>query len=150
MTQTPFDREEADAQWGKKNIEEIRRLMEQRLAEQKEQHHGGNKMDRNRRNHGVRSLRVCAERHPGAWKRDEQKRAQSGGERNYRDFREDKVLQLRQFQIALRKLRLLSSKDDGARTELNVTKTIERHVTGADGWSLSWRDRERTRRSFCC
>ena len=125
MTQTPFDREEADAQWGKKNIEEIRRLMEQRLAEQKEQHHGGNKWIGTggttafgHSGYAQKGIRV----HGSGMSRSALKVA---GERNYRDFREDKVLQLRQFQIALRKLRLLSSKDDGARTELNVTKTIE-------------------------
>lgn len=126
MTQTPFDREEADAQWGKKNIEEIRRLMEQRLAEQKEQHHGGNKWIGTggttafgHSGYAQKGIRV----HGSGMSRSALKVA---GERNYRDFREDKVLQLRQFQIALRKLRLLSSKDDGARTELNVTKTIEK------------------------
>ena len=126
MTQTPFDREEADAQWGKKNIEEIRRLMEQRLAEQKEQHHGGNKWIGTggttafgHSGYAQKGIRV----HGSGMSRSALKVA---GERNYRDFREDKVLQLRQFQIALRKLRLLSSKDDGARTELNVTKSIEK------------------------
>ena len=69
MTQTPFDREEADAQWGKKNIEEIRRLMEQRLAEQKEQHHGGNKWIGTGGTTAFGHSGVCAERHPGAWKR---------------------------------------------------------------------------------
>lgn len=126
MTQTPFDKEEADAAWGKMDIEEIRRLMEQRLAEQKEQHHGGNKWVGTggttafgHSGYAPKGIRV----HGAGMNRSALKVA---AERNYKDFREDKVLQLRQFQVALRKLRLLSSREDGAKTELNVTKTIEK------------------------
>ena len=47
-------------------------------------------------------------------------------QRNYRDFRDDAVIQIRQFQVALKKLRLLSCREDGPKTELNVEKTIEK------------------------
>lgn len=126
MTQTPFDKEEADAVWGNLEIEEIRRRMEERLAEQKEQHHGGNKWVGTggttafgHSGYAPKGIRV----HGAGMNRSALKIA---SERGFRDFREDKALQIRQFQVALRKLRLLSGKEDGARTELNVTKTIER------------------------
>lgn len=48
------------------------------------------------------------------------------GERKYRDFRDDKVLDNRQFQLALRKLRQFSTKLDIPRTELDIDGTIEK------------------------
>ena len=46
------------------------------------------------------------------------------GARKYRDFREDKVIDNRQFQMALRKLRQYSTKLDIPRTELDIDGTI--------------------------
>ena len=46
------------------------------------------------------------------------------GARKYRDFREDKVIDNRQFQMALRKLRQYSSKLDIPKTELDIDGTI--------------------------
>ena len=46
------------------------------------------------------------------------------GERKFRDFRNDKVLDNRQFQVALRKLRQFSSRLDIPRTELDIDETI--------------------------
>lgn len=134
LTQTSFDKEETDAVWGKLDILEIRRLMEQRLAEQKEQHHGGSKWIGTggttafgHSGYAPKGIRV----HGSGMNRSA---LQVAAERNYRDFREDKVLQLRQFQIALRKLRLLSCKEDGAKTELSVEQTIDK--TCAQGGRL--------------
>lgn len=125
MAQTPFDKEETDAVWGKMSLEEIRRLMEQRLSEQKEQHHGGNKWVGTggttafgHSGYAPRGIRVHGDG-MGRWA------LKVAGERNFRDFRDDKVLQVRQFQVALRKLRLLSSREEGAKTELAVEKTID-------------------------
>ena len=47
------------------------------------------------------------------------------GARKYRDFRNDKVLDNRQFQMALRKLRQFSSKLDIPETELDIGGTID-------------------------
>lgn len=125
LVQTPYDKEEVDAIWGDKSLEEIRRMMAERLEEQKEQHHGGTKWVGTGGNtaygHGgyaPKGIRV----HGAGMNRSA---LQVAAERNYRDFRDDKVLQLRQFQVALRKLRLLSCREDGAKSELNVTKTID-------------------------
>lgn len=48
------------------------------------------------------------------------------GEQRYRDFREDKVLDNRQFQMALRKLRQFSTKLDIPRSELDIDGTIDK------------------------
>ncbi|MCI8523667.1 MAG: VWA containing CoxE family protein [Lachnospiraceae bacterium] len=47
------------------------------------------------------------------------------GARKYRDFRNDKVLDNRQFQMALRKLRQFSSKLDIPETELDINGTVD-------------------------
>lgn len=126
MTQTPFDKDEVDHVWGSMGLEEIRRLMEQRLMEQKEQHHGGTKWVGTGGNtafghsgYAPKGIRV----HGSGMNRSA---LQVAAERRYRDFREDKVLQIRQFQVALRKLRLLSCREDGAKTELDVAETIDK------------------------
>lgn len=48
------------------------------------------------------------------------------GARKYRDFRDDKVLDNRQFQLALRKLRQFSTKLDIPKTELDINGTIDK------------------------
>lgn len=124
--QTPYDKEEVDARFAGLGLEEIRRMMEERLREQKEQHHGGNKWIGTggtsafgHSGYSPKGIRVGG---PGR----NRSALQVAEERNYRDFRDDAVLQIRQFQVALRKLRLLSCREDGPKTELNVEKTIER------------------------
>jgi len=48
------------------------------------------------------------------------------GERKYRDFRNDKVLDDRQFMQALRKLRQFSTKLDIPKTELDIDATVDK------------------------
>lgn len=48
------------------------------------------------------------------------------GEKKFRDFRNDKVLDNRQFQVALRSLRQFSSRLDIPKTELDIDGTIDR------------------------
>lgn len=48
------------------------------------------------------------------------------GARKYRDFRDDRVLENRQFQLALRKLRQFSTKLDIPKTELDINGTIDK------------------------
>lgn len=126
FAQTPFDKDEVDELWGERKLSEIRKEMEERLEEQKEQHYGGTKWVGTGGNtafghsgYAPKGIRTHGTGMNGS-------ALQVAAERNYRDFRDDKVLQLRQFQMALRKLRLLSDREDGAKTELNVEKTIEK------------------------
>ena len=51
---------------------------------------------------------------------------QIAGERNFKDFREDKVLDIRQFQMAFRKLRQFSARMDVEKTELDIDQTIDK------------------------
>lgn len=48
------------------------------------------------------------------------------GSRKYKDFRDDKVLTNREFQVALRKLRQFSTKLDVPKTELDIDGTINK------------------------
>ena len=48
------------------------------------------------------------------------------GERRFRDFRNDKVIDNRQFQQALRRLRQLSTKLDIPKTELDINGTVDK------------------------
>lgn len=48
------------------------------------------------------------------------------GAKKYRDFRDDRVLDNRQFQVALRKLRQFSTKLDIPETELDIENTIDK------------------------
>ena len=48
------------------------------------------------------------------------------GDEKYRDFREDRVIDNRQFQMALRKLRQLSTRLDIPETELDINGTIDK------------------------
>lgn len=124
--QTPYDKDEVDARFAGLDLEDIRRMMAERLEEQKEQHHGGNKWIGTggtsafgHSGYSPKGIRVGG---PGR----NRSALQVAEERNYKDFREDSILEVRQFQIALRKLRLLSCREDGPKTELNVEETIER------------------------
>jgi uncharacterized protein with von Willebrand factor type A (vWA) domain len=55
-------------------------------------------------------------------------------QRNYREYRDDKLTNIRQFEMALRSLRQLSSKTDGPKDELNLDATVE--ATGRNGGML--------------
>ena len=109
-----------------KTIEEILRMFEERLREQTEEHNGGSYWIGTRgysnfgnSGHSPQGIRVGG---PGK----NRSALQVAEQRNYRDFRDDAVIQIRQFQVALKKLRLLSCREDGPKTELNVEKTIEK------------------------
>ena len=52
-------------------------------------------------------------------------------ERTFRDFREDKILDIRQFSVALRKLRRYSSVHDLPETEFDVERTINKTAANA-------------------
>ena len=50
---------------------------------------------------------------------------QVAGDRHFSDFRDDTILDIRQFQMAFRKLRQYSSKIDAPKTELDIDATID-------------------------
>ena len=131
MASTDFDKAEIDAMWKDKTLEEIRKIMEQRLREQKEQHHGGQKWvgtggqtpfgHSGYAPHGIRVLGHGMNRSA----------LMVAGERRFRDFRDDSTLAIRQYQVALKKLRLLSDRNDGLKTELDIDETIDETCSNA-------------------
>ena len=104
--------------------EEIQRMFLERLQEQKEEHNGGSYWVGTggvsvfgNSGFSPRGIRVGGE--------GGQRRAfQVAGERKFRDFRDDNTLDIRQFQMAFRRLRQFSAKADEARTEFDIDGTI--------------------------
>ncbi|QIB69901.1 VWA domain-containing protein [Aminipila butyrica] len=115
-------------------LEALLKRFQERLEEQKEQHDGGNywigtggtsRMGYGGyNNQGIRTGGTG--RHRSA--------VQVAGERHFKDFRQDNILDTRQFQLAFRKLRQFSARVEGAKTELNLDATIE--ATGNNGGNL--------------
>ncbi len=109
----------------KRDMAETKRMYRERVTEQNQEHNGGNywigtsggsAFGHSGRNPG--GLRIGG--HPG-----QQSAFQVMGERKYQDFRHDKTLDIRQFQMAFRRLRQFSARLDVAKTELDLDKTID-------------------------
>lgn len=106
-------------------LDEIIRRFEERMKEQHERHDTGNywigtggTSAMGHSGFSAKGIRVGGEgRNRSAVK--------LAGEHQYRDFREDKILSLRQFQMAFRKLRQFSSRVEGPKTELDMESTIQ-------------------------
>jgi uncharacterized protein with von Willebrand factor type A (vWA) domain len=104
------------------NLDELRKLFEQRLREQKERHDGGNKWIGT----GGTSPFGAMGAHPSGVRIG----AQGGGRsamaiadaRAYRPYRSDLVLDVRQMEVALRKLRAFTR--EGNDVELDLDETI--------------------------
>ena len=107
-----------------KTIDEILKMFEERLKEQKEEHNGGSYWIGTRGsssfgNNGLvpQGIRVGGEsKYRHAFK--------VAGERRFRDFRRDNTLDIRQFQMAFRMLRQYSDQALGDKTEFDVDGTI--------------------------
>lgn len=108
-----------------KELEELLQMFEERIKEQKEKHDGGSywigtggTSPMGRGGYHPSGIRVGGRgRHKTA--------LQVAGERNFKDFREDTILDIRQFQMAFRKLRQYSSRIEGEEKELDIDKTID-------------------------
>jgi uncharacterized protein with von Willebrand factor type A (vWA) domain len=120
------------------SLEELWRLFEERKREQKERHDGGSHWIGTGGtspfgNSGYAKSGILAGG-PGG-----QGRAlQVAGERNFRDFRKDRIIDIRQFQTAFRKLRQYSSRVDSAKTELDIDETVEKTSDNAGRLTLSY------------
>lgn len=114
--------------------EEIDRMLQERIKEQHEEHNGGSYWV------GTGGMSVfgnagTVETGIRVGGKSVYKRAiHVAGERRYRDFTRDRVIDSRQFQTALRYLRQYSSLSDAEKTELNAEKTAEE--TGKNGGVL--------------
>lgn len=104
---------------------EVKRMFSERLTEQSSEHNGGN--------FWIGTSGGSAFGHHGRNVGGIRVTGASGmrsafaviGEHKYADFRQDKVLNMRQFQMAFRRLRQYSARLDVARTELDIDKTID-------------------------
>ncbi len=107
------------------DIETIRRMLEERLKEQTERHDGGTHWVGT----GGASPFGNNGYYPGGIRVGGTGRNRSAlqvaGERHFRDFRDDTVLDTRQFQMAFRRLRQFSALEDGLKDELQLEETIK-------------------------
>ena len=127
------------------DLDELRRQLEEQLKEQKDQHHGGSKWIGT----GGRSPFGHSGYHPAGVRlggRSVNKSAvKVAAERNFRSFRTDEVIGVRQFEVALRKLRQLSSRVEGPLDELDIEETIESTAEKGGLLHLAWtRSRKNT------
>lgn len=112
-------------------FEDLLKTYEDRIREQKERHDGGNKWigtggtsTQGRGGYHERGIRTGGRsRHKTA--------VQIAGERNFSDFRDDTIIDIRQFQMAFRKLRQYSSRIDVQKTELDIDKTVDKTCDNA-------------------
>lgn len=118
------------------DLDELRRRFEERLKEQTERHDGGSRWVGT----GGTSLFGHSGYHPGGILVGGEGRSRSAlqvaGDRDYRDFREDGVLEQRQFQMAFRRLRQFSSLEDGPKNELKLEETIDKTCENAGNLEL--------------
>lgn len=125
MEQNPYDKDEVDKKFGGMDLEEIMRQFEARMKEQHEIHNGGGYWIGT----GGTSLFGHSGYNPNGIRIGGTGRSRSAvqiaAERRFRDYREDAVLDVRQFQLAFRRLRQLSTRDNGPKDVLDLDETIQ-------------------------
>lgn len=118
------------------DLEKLRKMFEERLKEQDSRHNGGKYWIGTggtsvfgHSGYSATGIRVGGE--------GRNRRAlQVAGERNFRDFRDDRTLDVRQFQMAFRRLRQFSARQDGPRDELDLDETISETCDNAGNLKL--------------
>lgn len=124
VEQQPYDKDEADR---RTNLtpQQLFELLERRLQEQDDVHNGGTKWigtggtsPLGHSGYSLTGIRVAGEGQRNA-------AIQVATQRKFRDFREDATVGVRQYQMALRRLRQMSSRQDAAaQLELDLDGTI--------------------------
>ncbi|OPY57952.1 MAG: VWA domain containing CoxE-like protein [Pelotomaculum sp. PtaU1.Bin035] len=124
------------------DLEKLRRELEERLKTQDGEHHGGSKWigtgGRSPFGHG--GYNPAGVRIGG--KSTNRSAVKVAAERRYRGYRSDETLGVRQFEVALRKLRQLTSRNEGLKDELDLDGTIDATCRNAGTLELVW-DRSR-------
>ena len=120
------------------SVEEIERMFAERLRGQDAEHNGGRKWvgtegytpfgHRGKQLGGIR-VGGKSSYHPAY---------RVAGERKYRDWRKDNTIDSRQFQMAFRSLRQLSSNSDEPKTELDIDATIRKTCDNAGNLSIEF------------
>lgn len=106
--------------------EEVLKKYHERLKEQNEEHNGGSQWigTMGKSSFGNLGGHLGGVRIGGTT--GYQSAFQVIGARKYRDFRDDRIIDNRQFQVALRKLRQFSTRLDIPQTELDIDGTIDK------------------------
>lgn len=129
------------SQW---DLEELRRQLEDRLKKQDGEHHGGSQWIGT----GGTSPFGHSGYHPAGLRIGGEPVNRSAvkvaAERHYREFRDDRITGVRQFEVALRKLRQFSTRTEGPKDELDLEGTIDATCKNAGTLKLVW---ERPRRN---
>ena len=135
----------ANAKFKSYDLEELKDMLKKRMEEQNEEHNGGSywigtggTSVMGHSGYNSNGIRIGGEsRHKSA--------VQIAGERNFKDFRQDSVIDPRQYQMAFKKLRQFSSRVDSAKTELDIDGTIQKTCENARNLKLVWeRPRQNT------
>ena len=118
--------------------ESLKAALEERLRKQDAPHHGGNTWIGT----GGTSQFGHSGFHPGGVRIGGESHGQSAvkvaSERNYRDYRSDTTLGVRQFEVALRRLRQFSTRLEGVKDQLDLEDTINETCKNAGQLKLVW------------
>ncbi|MHB8170966.1 MAG: vWA domain-containing protein [Thermincolia bacterium] len=125
-------------QLGNLDLAQLREMLEQRLKEQESQHHGGSYWVGT----GGTSPFGHSGYYPGGIRIGGSSLGRSAvkvaGERKYREFRGDETLGVRQFEVALRKLRQFTTRIEGPKDKLDLEATISATCSNAGRLKLVW------------
>ena len=120
------------------SVEEIEKMFAERLKGQDAEHNGGRKWvgTGGFTPFGHRGKKLGGIRVGG--KSNYRSAYRVAGERKYRDWRKDNTIDSRQFQMAFRSLRQLSSHSDEPKTELDIDTTIRKTCDNAGNLSIEF------------
>ena len=120
------------------SVEEIERMFAERLRGLDAEHNGGRKWvgTEGYTPFGHRGKQLGGIRVGG--KSSYHSAYRVAGERKYRDWRKDNTIDSRQFQMAFRSLRQLSSNSDEPKTELDIDTTIRKTCDNAGNLSIEF------------
>lgn len=126
------------------DLDELRRQLEDRLKNQHGEHHGGSQWvgTGGRSPFGHSGYHKAGVRIGGP--SVNRSAVKVAAERHYQEFRDDQITGVRNFEVALRKLRQFSSRTDGPKDELDLDGTIDATCKNAGKLKLVW---ERPRRN---
>lgn len=132
------ERNELLKKLGLPDWESLKAALEERLRTQDGAHHGG----KNWIGTGGTSPFGHSGFHPGGVRIGGESHSQSAvkvaSERNYRGYRSDETLGVRQFEVALRRLRHFSTRLDGVKDQLDLDDTIKETCNNAGRLKLVW------------
>ena len=135
---TEAERNELIDKLGMPDWEKLREALEERLRTQDGAHHGGNRWIGT----GGTSPFGHSGFHPGGIRIGGESYGRSAvkvaAERNYVEYRSDETIGIRQFEMALRKLRQFSTRLDGPKDELDLEGTIDETCRNAGTLKLVW------------